>query len=95
MQSPNSRKRSLPLCWMVLIVLDLGLVVMTMAQDQSTPDGTTREPLVMQIEGPDSIAHNEVRFEAVDIIVDSGDRPLAAWQFEIQSRSPGVEIVGI
>lgn len=94
MQSPTTHKRSLPVCWMVLIILDLGLVVMTMAQDQPVP-ADVHEPLVMQIEGPANIADNEVRFEAVDVIVDSGNMPLAAWQFEIQSRSPGVEIVGI
>lgn len=36
-----------------------------------------------------------VRFEAVDILVDSADQSLAAWQLELTSRQPGVEIVGI
>lgn len=36
-----------------------------------------------------------VRFEAVDILVDSADQSLAAWQLELTCRQPGVEIVGI
>jgi len=36
-----------------------------------------------------------VRFEAVDILVDSAEQSLAAWQLELTSRQPGVEIVGI
>lgn len=88
-------KRSLPLSWVVLIVFDAGLVVMAMAQDQpETPDRNVRT-VITEIAGADEIGAEEVRFEAVDLLVDSGDLPLAAWQCEIQSRSPGVEIVGI
>ncbi|MFM7055585.1 MAG: hypothetical protein ACKO2P_01545 [Planctomycetota bacterium] len=36
-----------------------------------------------------------VRFEAVDLFVDSASQPLAAWQLELFSSTPGVEIVGI
>ena len=95
MKKQNSKRRSLPFCWMVLIVLDAGLMVMTMAQDRKTAPPDMIEPIISQIEGPSDIPADDVRFEAVDLIVDSGESPLAAWQLEIQSRSPGVEIVGI
>jgi len=36
-----------------------------------------------------------VRFEAVDVYVDSGDRPLAAYQFEFAAETGEVKIVGI
>jgi len=36
-----------------------------------------------------------VRFEAVDIYVDSGDRPLAAYQFELTAKKGKIAIVGI
>jgi hypothetical protein len=35
------------------------------------------------------------RFEAVDVYVDSGDVPLAAYQFELKARGADVKIVGI
>ncbi len=35
-----------------------------------------------------------VRFEAVDVYVDSGETPLAAYQFEL-STPPGVAIAGV
>ena len=50
---------------------------------------------VTQIEGPNNVANDAVRFEAIDIFVDSGTTPLAAYQFELASETPGVEIVGI
>ncbi len=95
MQNSNRRTRSLPLCWVVLIILDAGLLVMSVAQDQPPPVASDPDPMITQIEGPDNIEDNDVRFEAIDVLVDSGDMPLAAWQCEIQSRTPGVEIVGI
>jgi hypothetical protein len=36
-----------------------------------------------------------VRFKAVDIYVDSGDKPLAAYQLEFKARSSSVRIVGV
>jgi hypothetical protein len=36
-----------------------------------------------------------VRFEAVDVYVDSGDVPLAAWQFELAAEVGDVTIVGV
>ncbi len=40
-------------------------------------------------------AATAVRFEAVDIYVDSGDRPLAAYQFEFAAETGAITIVGI
>ena len=34
-----------------------------------------------------------VRFEAVDVYVDAGDQPLAAYQFELQAAPPGAAVV--
>jgi hypothetical protein len=36
-----------------------------------------------------------VRFEAVDIVLDSGDLPLAAYQFEFTAETGQITIVGI
>lgn len=36
-----------------------------------------------------------VRFEAVDVYVDSGDVPLAAYQFELAAETGEITIVGI
>jgi hypothetical protein len=36
-----------------------------------------------------------VRFEAVDVYIDSGATPLAAYQFELKSTGADVKIVGI
>jgi len=91
----NNKRRSLPLAWVALIVLDAGLVVMTMTQAQQPASVNIIDPVIMQIDGPDNVGDYAIRFEAIDVIVDSGEAPLAAWQFELQCRSPGVEIVGI
>ena len=91
----HHRKRSLPGCWMALILLDASLMVMTLAQEGPVTPVKPDVSTTVQIEGPGSIPDDDVRFEAVDLIVDSGAVPVAAWQIEIQSRSPGVEIVGI
>jgi hypothetical protein len=36
-----------------------------------------------------------VRFEAVDVFIDTGDRPLAAYQFELKACVGHAKIVGI
>ncbi|HIE96275.1 MAG TPA: hypothetical protein EYG03_25000 [Planctomycetes bacterium] len=51
--------------------------------------------LVVQLEGPNEVKADAVRFEAIDVFVDSGNQPLAAYQVELASKTPGVEIVGI
>ena len=40
-------------------------------------------------------APDAVRFKAVDIYVDSGAKPLAAYQLEFKARSNSVRIVGV
>jgi len=50
---------------------------------------------VVQLEGPNDVKADAVRFEAIDVFVDSGNQPLAAYQIELASKTPGVEIVGI
>jgi hypothetical protein len=35
------------------------------------------------------------RFEAVDVYVDSGDKPLAAYQIELKADAAGVKAIGI
>ena len=37
----------------------------------------------------------KVRFQSVDLFVDSGNRPLAAYQLEFRATNGGVKIVGI
>lgn len=87
----------LPVAWLVLITFDLCLVALVCAQDPpKTAEDNTSEPLVVvQIDGPVDADVNDVRFEAIDVFVDAGDQALAAYQFELKSRTPGVEIVGI
>ena len=43
-------------------------------------------------EAPDTVA---VRFMTVDVFVDSGNVPLAAYQFDFAGRGPKVVIVGL
>ncbi len=38
---------------------------------------------------------DEVRFEAVEIYIDAGERPLAAYQFELSDPQRRIAIVGI
>jgi len=99
----NSEYRLLgiPFSWIVLILFDAGLIVMVMAQNErpgayaAQPAGNTYPTAVTQLEVPGGTDPDDVRFAAIDVFVDSGNTPLAAWQFELQSRLPGVEIVGI
>lgn len=88
---------SLPSAGLALIVLNLCLVALACAQDdrRPQPDDTTSDATVVQIEGPGNVNPDDIRFEALDVFVDSGNQPLAAYQFELISRTPGVEIVGI
>ena len=82
-----------PLAWTVMITFDICLVAVVCAQDAQ--DDEADVVAVFQIDGPEDAPQNELRFEAIDVFVDPGNEPLAAYQFELQSRTPGVEIVGI
>jgi len=37
----------------------------------------------------------EMRFRALDVIIDTGGRPLAAWQIEIRGEDGASKIVGV
>lgn len=45
--------------------------------------------------GAATYATGKVRFEAVDVVVDSGETALAAYQFELVTLSGDVTIVGV
>jgi hypothetical protein len=93
--SSDSRYR-VPACWLVLIILNFCLMAFAFAQE-SPSSGETRPVQVteIRISGPQDVNNNAIRFEAIDVFVDSGDQHLAAWQLELASRTKDVEIVGI
>ena len=49
------------------------------------------EPMVQD----DDAVHADVRFGVVDVLIDSGDVPLAAYQVEVWAERGDVTIVGI
>ena len=91
-----SRRCRIPLCWALLIALDVSLMAFTYAQDGNR---RTTDPPVQSVEteipGPDDVAADVRRFEAIDVFVDSGNERLAAWQLEVRSTANDVQIVGI
>ncbi|APZ94787.1 hypothetical protein [Fuerstiella marisgermanici] len=92
------RRWQLPLAWLVLIVFDLCLVALVCAQDgkrSAEPNETSVPVEIVQIEGVNEAKPDGVRFEAIDVFVDSGEERLAAYQFELASKTDGVQIVGI
>lgn len=96
-QPDFSNQRSmlrLPKIWMALIVFDAFVVAMACAQNNPQTDSAP-PTLVTQIEAPADAEADGVRFEAIDVFVDSGNASLAAYQLEVDSASVGVEIVGI
>ena len=91
-------RSGVPIAWLALIIFDLCLVALAYAQDrdiQPEPEQPRPASQIVQLEGDNDVAENATRFEAIDVYVDSGNLPLAAYQFELQSKTPGVEIVGI
>ena len=91
-----SRRFHIPLCWALLIAFDVSLMALTYAQEGEA--GTAVLP-VQSVEtvipGPDDVAADVRRFEAIDVFVDSGNQKLAAWQLEVKSTANDVQIVGI
>lgn len=85
----------MPASWVVLIAIDVCLITFSSAQEPANPPKID-EPIVqvVEIEAAET-ANDGIRFEAVDVFIDSGHQPLAAWQLEVQSRDDRVEIVGI
>ena len=65
---------------LAVVVVSVVLMVGAVAQEF--------EPVEPALEQP-------VRFEAVDVYVDSGEAPLAAYQFEMAAHGAEVKIVGI
>ena len=95
MEVPVRRGR-LSSAWSALVVFNVCMVALVCAQDERpAAQQTGATPTVVQIEGPNNVNAEDVRFEALDVIVDSGHQSLAAYQFELSSVTPGVEIVGI
>lgn len=86
----------MPVAWLCLIVFDLCLVALVCGQDSPVDEGEAADDsVVFQIDGPSGVDAQDIRFEAIDVFIDAGKEPLAAYQFELQSRTAGVEIVGI
>jgi len=91
-----SRRLHIPLCWALLIAFDVSLMALTYAQEGNA--GTVDPPVQSvetEIPGPDDVAADVSRFEAIDVFVDSGNQRLAAWQLEVKSTANDVQIVGI
>lgn len=92
----QSRPFQIPLCWAVLIAFDLCLMTLAMAQEtQLDLVNITVQASEVTIPGPTEVAQDSIRYEAIDVFLDSGDLPLAAWQLELRSHTQDVEIVGI
>jgi hypothetical protein len=98
-RSAVSRRCRIPLCWMLLIAFDVALIALTYAQEisaTSTQDGVSAvQAGTTTIARPGDAAADAVRFEAIDVFVDSRDQPLAAWQLELSCTDGGVLISGI
>ena len=84
------------MCWVLLIALDFCLMAFAFAQEIDAPAETAPVQITeVRIPGPDGVVSNAIRFEAIDVFIDSGDQPLAAWQLELSCHTKDVEIVGI
>ena len=51
--------------------------------------------LVPQVGHASRVIESKVRFAPVDVYLDSGSRPLAAYQFELKVTQGKVKIVGV
>lgn len=88
----------IPRSWGILIALDFCLIAFAIAQDnslQGQSGSTTDRPVYSEIEDLGSHSTADVRFDAIDVFVDSGDDLLAAYQLEFLSDAEGVVFVGI
>ena len=85
----------MPLSWVLLIAIDVCLIAFSSAQDHVAQPSIRKPSIqIVEIEAPPT-ADNGIRFEAVDVFIDSGNQALAAWQLELQSTQNAIEIVGI
>lgn len=80
----RSAERGMSRRWLVGLCVALGLVVLAKV-------GLFAPRMLAQ----DAAAGGAVRFEAVDVFVDSGARPLAAYQLTFRATRGDVKIVGI
>lgn len=88
------KSRHLPAVWALLIAFDIAVVAIACApNDEAAGRKVPQDSVVTQLEGPPD--DDDIRFEAIDVFIDSHQVPLAAWQFELSAVSEGVEIVGI
>lgn len=85
----------MPMSWALLIAVDICLITFSSAQDHAEKPNAIKPMIqIVEIEAPVT-ANAGIRFEAVDVFVDSGEHALAAWQLELQSTAKSIEIVGI
>lgn len=68
------------------------LVAASAAQDAATKRPADGVGAADVASGGHAVAN---RFAAYDLVVDTADWPLAAWQVELQCRQPAAQIVGI
>lgn len=93
---PQSRRLHLPLCWLVLMTFDAGLMALTMAQESDEQRTVSPGQAVeTTISGPADIASDAIWREAIDLFLESGSEGLAAWQVELKSESTDAAIVEI
>jgi hypothetical protein len=81
--------------WVVML---LGLLVALGAREAGTQAGQAASVAVETQEDPhpNLLPKGEgVRFEAIDIFVDSGAMPLAAYQVEVRAVAGDVKLVGV
>jgi hypothetical protein len=81
--------------------LCVGLAVLAHAQTTQPPNAAsgriaTSRPSTAADPRPAPEADRAApRFTSLDVYVDSGDKPLAAWQVRIEARTANVKIVGV
>jgi hypothetical protein len=82
---------------LLFVLLLVGVVAATHGVPTSVPDGLSDRTGAGN-SGPSTAPSGDagsVRFEAVHVFVDPGDRPLAAYQFEVTATSGDVKLVGL
>ena len=82
-----------PGLWLAIVAVNTGLLALTVGKDYEPQQAEPEPPeRIVQIEGS---TQGELRFEALDVFVDVGEKSLAAYQLEIEATTDGVEIAGI
>lgn len=94
----STKRRLSPLVRNLAALAALGLTVAISAVLAAAMPAATFQPPPAPAGAPaPSRAAPTVRFEALDVFIDAGARPLAAWQLEVTGAVPAgeVKIVGI